>query len=211
MIAGARVVAMPRFLSGSTMPRFRFDFTVPALDVIKRSGACPKIAADASAYDAAKAIAQLWDRRQNALIVTGADGSAEGILTARDFFTKLPLAQGAARATTVREIMRPAAEITLGRHTCTMEQVVASMRRLKTRSFPLVAPDGTVRVVVNMRDIAEQLFLGLQKTPPRGLTARVAARRPRTHTNTQPPLLLFLASRALRTAPLSLSLARARG
>ena len=53
------------------MPVFRFDVTVPVLQLIQRPAACSTIPLTASAFDAAKQMAKGFSRNLNALVVAG--------------------------------------------------------------------------------------------------------------------------------------------
>ena len=54
------------------------------------------------------------ENRHHILVMSSTTGRLAGLLTERDFLTKLPLARGAARATAVTELMTPSYDLILG-------------------------------------------------------------------------------------------------
>lgn len=142
--------------------KFRFDFTQPAFKVIKP---CPVLscAPETSAYAAGAEMSAAG--RHSCVVTSPKTGRLAGILSERDFLTKLPLERGAAQRTSVAELMTPVYDVSLGSAACTMEQVVKRMRTCKISSLPLVdrEADDEVRAVINMKDIAEQVFLELNE------------------------------------------------
>lgn len=102
-----------------------------------------------------------FDRR-DCLVVTDKANKMEGILTERDFL-KLPLEQGAARRTTVAELMTPASRVTSATTSCSMNTCVALMREKGFRHLPVVE-NGEVRRVIGMQDVCEELRITLSKS-----------------------------------------------
>ena len=98
------------------------------------------------------------------VVVVAEEGSNElgGILTERDFINKLPLEAGAARATTIAEIMTPASSITSAHTGRTLQQCVASMRSLKVRHMP-VLEEGEVKRVVTVSEVCRELSTTLTR------------------------------------------------
>jgi hypothetical protein len=114
-----------------------FDVVQPALQVIKRqAGVCPSIAPTATAFEAAKKMAQGYRNNLNALIVSGADGKPESIVTEKDFLLKLPLERGASHKISVSELARPLSSLTTGGVELTMSEVnpVPPSSRCPTRT-----------------------------------------------------------------------------
>lgn len=87
-----------------------------------------------------------------------------GIITERDFL-KLPLKPGASRATLVSEIMTPAASIVTAPSSHTLDRCVAQMRKAKVRHLPVVEND-TVKAVISMADICQQIAVTMKKRDP---------------------------------------------
>lgn len=137
-------------------PKFRFDFLQPAYKAMKATTPL-QCSPDMTAFAAGVEMGR--QGRHSMVVLSPKTGRLAGILSERDFLTKLPLKRGAAHEARVADLMTPVYDITLGRASCTSEDVVRRMRRCSISTFPLVEDDGeTVRAVVNMRDIAEQIF-----------------------------------------------------
>jgi len=143
------------------MPRFTFDVTRPALETMKMSPII-RLAPDTMAFRAAK---DMCRNKVNALAVTESNGKFAGIVTERHFFKKLPLEKGAAQRMPLHALMTPVDKLVRGSHTCSMDQVVKRMRKEKVRNFPLLDEEGHLHAIVNMRNVAEQIFDGLNSSP----------------------------------------------
>jgi len=146
--------------------KFRFEFTKPAVEVMPQ---IPPLTCgpETTALEAAEMMTT--ENRHHILVMSSTTGRLAGLLTERDFLTKLPLARGAARATAVTELMTPSYDLILGSANCSFEQVVRRMRKDKISSFPLVDDAGVTTNVVTKKQIATQIFNALEEGRREGL------------------------------------------
>ena len=147
----------------------RFNFTLPVLQVLKDRQvvhrASPSVSAFRAAIDMIKA-------RTNALVLMEGEKMV-GIVTERDFL-KLPLENGASRATPVSHIMPPAAAIKSAPASYTLERCVSTMRKAKVRHLPVVEKD-VVKALISMSDICQQISNTMKTRDPLEDTTTIAA------------------------------------
>ena len=127
-------------------PEVTFSMEGRAVDVM---GTCPvlKVETTSSCLDVA---ATLTKQRRHAAVVVDENGELAGLLSERDFLTKLSLDKGAASSTAAAQIMTPKDELVLGSGACSVDRVVRRMRKERISSFPLLDDDtGEVLAVIH--------------------------------------------------------------
>ena len=141
-------------------PEVTFSMEGRAVDVM---GTCPvlKVETTTSCLDVA---ATLTKQKRHAAVVVDEQGELAGLLSERDFLTKLSLDKGAASSTAAAQIMTPKDELVLGSGACSVDRVVRRMRKERISSFPLLDDDtGDVLAVIHKGHIARQIFDALNQ------------------------------------------------
>jgi CBS domain-containing protein len=126
-----------------------------ARDLLKNQGKSStwSIAPDATAFDAMKLMAE---QNVGALLVKGADGNVEGILSERDFVRKLDVLDHAAKDTRVREIMT--SKVLYVESTQSLEECMALMNEKHIRHLPVY--DGEKLVgLISIRDVLREIIV----------------------------------------------------
>ena len=155
-----RLSAAPSSTTAPSRPEVTFSMEGRAVDVM---GTCPVLTVDATA-SCLEVAAQLTAARRHAAVVLDEHGALAGLLTERDFLTKLSFEKGAASATAAAQIMTLAEELVLGSGACSVDRVVRRMRKERISSFPLLDDASKeVLAVVHKGHIARQIFDALNQ------------------------------------------------
>ena len=143
-------------------PLPRFDYTLPVLQLMRPTANVTRTSPSASAFRAA--IDMVKARVSSLAVMEGESGKMLGILTERDFFMKLPLAnKGQSRLSLVSELMTPAGSIVTAKPSHTVLQCVSMMRKHKVRNLPVVDKQEEVQAVLGMQDVSRQIFNTFKK------------------------------------------------
>jgi signal-transduction protein with cAMP-binding, CBS, and nucleotidyltransferase domain len=108
-----------------------------------------------------EAIDKMVDLNIGALVVTGDDGSLEGMITERDYLTKVALKGRSSRSTTVAEIMT--SDLVVIETGYTVRHCLWLMTEHRCRHLPVVK-DGAVIGLVSTGDCAREIASDRQIT-----------------------------------------------
>jgi CBS domain-containing protein len=125
-----------------------------ARDLIKDRAKLPAqwIAVDATAFDAMTLMAEF---NVGALLVKGADGNIEGIVSERDFIRKLELQGRSAKETLVREIMT--SKVLYVESTQSLEECMSLMSDKGIRHLPVYESEKLIGVI-SIRDVLREII-----------------------------------------------------
>ena len=108
---------------------------------------------DATAFDAMKLMAE---HNVGALLVEGADGKLEGILSERDFMRKLEVQGRSAKETYVREIMTE--RVLYVESTQLLEECMALMNDKRIRHLPVYEGEKLIGLI-SIRDVLREMVV----------------------------------------------------
>ena len=139
-----------RRVAGAILPRL--DFTQPVLKALKGSSV-QRI----EPLTAFRACMKLIKSRRSALLVAE-PGSKQmlGLVTERDFVTKMGMESGAVTRTLVTDLMTPAAALHTAPASYTLMECARLMAKERVRHLPVVEEE-EVRAVLSMREISQHI------------------------------------------------------
>ncbi|MGC1375313.1 MAG: CBS domain-containing protein [Anaerolineales bacterium] len=111
------------------------------------------ISSDATAFEAMKLMAE---HNVGALLVKGADGGVQGIVSERDFMRKLEVLGRPAQSTFVREIMTD--KVLYVESTQSLEECMALMNDKSIRHLP-VFEAGKLIGTISIRDVLREIIM----------------------------------------------------
>jgi len=111
------------------------------------------ISSDATAFDAMKLMAE---HNVGALLVKGADGGVQGIVSERDFMRKLEVLGRPAQSTFVREIMTD--KVLYVESTQSLEECMVLMNDKSIRHLP-VFEAGKLIGTISIRDVLREIIM----------------------------------------------------
>ena len=142
------------------------DFTRPVLDVL---GKLPvhRLSASATAF---RGVMALVKGRHDSLVTMDGEGMA-GIITEADFL-KLPLETGKVRRTLLRELMTPSDRLVSVSTASTAWECLTKMRESDIRHIPVFEDDGSLKTVIGLAEVSEQMLVTLSRRDgaERGIT-----------------------------------------
>lgn len=112
------------------------------------------IDSEATVFDATK---KMVDNRSGSLCVTNGGGKVIGIITERDYLTKVLHSGRRSKTTKVKEIATLGDELIIATPDEYLQECVDTMVYKNIRHLPVSEPDGTVVGMLDIQDIAKAL------------------------------------------------------
>ncbi|KAL7534144.1 hypothetical protein ACHAXR_005695 [Thalassiosira sp. AJA248-18] len=87
------------------------------------------------------------------LVTTGADGKLSGVISERDYVTKIALLGKTGKTTKIKEVSTKAANLVTASPEDTVDSCMAKMLGRDIRHLPLVCDDGKVVGIISIKDL----------------------------------------------------------